>query len=250
MQIHEVTQKPLKEAGVLGAIGSTLTNIVKDKIGASAGQYNSRVGGQTAQNQQGVQKTVNAAVAGPMAQSLTKAVAEIINGVLTNSKTPTGNPATSIAEIDSASKGQLLKQLEGMINGIVSPGSTNTDYHTIDDKITDPVQKTQASDALNTIDNSLEQILKQMTAGTKVDPTLYTKLATGVLNVQNIMQYATPDTASSGASAPSGLTSISPELNALGGKIKMTPEELKKLTDLKTTGITSTELGKILGLKP
>lgn len=248
MQIHELTRKPLKEAGVLGAIGSTLTNIAREKIGQSAGYYNSNQGPSV--NRTGALKNISSAAMGPMAAALQKTVSATISNFLANSKDRAGNPATSLSVVVAPSQDVLLKQIQDMISNTIDPAASNFDYHTIDDTIKDPTEKSAATIAINTIEDSIEAIFASAQTGKDIPADVYTKLATAILNLQNIKNYNTSGDVGTASGAAPQITRISPELKKVANSVNMKPEELSKLAGLKNTGITSAELGRILGLQP
>ena len=239
MQIHDITWKPMNEAGWLGAVGSTLTNIATQKLAQSAGS--SEIGGPRV-NRTGALKNISSSAAGPMAAALQKTLSATISNFLANSKDKAGNPATSQSTVVAPSKDVLLKQIQDMISNTIAPEKNNFDYHTVDDTIKDPTEKSAATIAINTIEDSIEAIFASAETGKAIPADVYTKLATAILNTQNIMSY----NSQSGA----GGASVSPELKKVADSVNMDPEELSKLANLKNTGITATELGKLLGLKP
>ena len=239
MQIHDITWKPMNEAGWLGAVGSTLTNIATQKLAQSAGS--SDTGGPRV-NRTGALKNISSSAAGPMAAALQKTLSATISNFLANSKDKAGNPATSLSTVAAPSKDVLLKQIQDMISNTIAPEKNNFDYHTVDDTIKDPTEKSAATIAINTIEDSIEAIFASAETGKAIPADVYTKLATAILNTQNIMSY-------NGQSGAGG-ASVSPELKKVADSVNMDPEELSKLANLKNTGITATELGKLLGLKP
>ena len=251
MQIHDITWKPLNEAGVLGAIGSTLTNIATQKLAQSAGIYPSDTGGPRV-NRTGALKNISSSAAGPMAAALQKTLSATISNFLANSKDKAGNPATSLSTVVAPSKDVLLKQIQDMISNTIAPEKNNFDYHTVDDTIKDPTEKSAATIAINTIEDSIEAIFASAETGKAIPANVYTKLATAILNTQNIMSYNGQSGAggASDSTQPFAFTRVSPELKKVADSVNMDPEELSKLANLKNTGITATELGKLLGLKP
>jgi len=207
MQIHEVTQKPLKEGLVTSLAGGIASAVGKSLQTKAFGQSIPGSGSGPMNRAQGLK--MGQELAQTLKPILQKQWAQNVQVAMSQSKDPaTGIPPTSASQLTTGEQSKLKSELVTLINRAIQPRSNGFDYTKLADSIGDiatpegQTTKAQAMQAIEDISLAIDNIFKaeiDPQAGVNKDQTWQNLVVNGIAPAQNIIAF---DSGGDGSRAP------------------------------------------------
>ena len=197
MQIHEITQRPLKE----GALSTIAGSVVKG-IGGALDQHLGIKGADLAPANMGgggadqlAAFKANSGLVQSITTAMQKAWGETVATQLAQTKdSATGAPFTSVKQMDAASQGLLKKSLISLINKTIRPSAASFDYETMGRGSDNPDIVGAAYEIKDSITRDMELVWTMTTDGAKsseIAPAWKNLVNNGIAPAQNFLTYNT-----------------------------------------------------------
>jgi hypothetical protein len=197
MQIHEITQKPLKEGPVTSLAGGIASAVGKSLQTKAFGQSIPGSGSGPMNRAQGLK--MGQELAQTLKPILQKQWAQNVQVAMSQSKDPaTGIPHTSASELTTGEQSKLKAELVTLINRAIQPRSNSFDYTKLADSIGDiatpegQTTKAQAMQAIEVIGLAIDNIFKaeiDPQAVVNKDQNWQNLVVRGIAPAQNIIAF-------------------------------------------------------------
>jgi len=239
MQIHEITHRPITEAGVLGQIGTNIATGLANKLLPGSAPDPLRVGPATAVNQrQAAAGEMNRSLLAPLAKQMQQRWAQTVQQLVSTSKS-VADPKIPATGADQLAPAELTQELEKFLNSSFGSGNDiaslaamtdNNDARMLSQQLPKQIQ-----DAIKvTMDPKTNSGIAEKT---------WMDLATSVQRAQSIGQFSGTRRVGVGSAR------VSPQAQKVADQLDLDANQIAQMQQLARDPASLAALQQLIGMK-